>query len=1015
MPYLDDNGLVRVWNKIVDKFATIKYVDDSIPSKTSQLTNDSGFITINEVPPQQEVDLSDYALKSEIPTDYAKENHTHSQYLTEHQSLSAYSTTAQNDAKYQPKGSYLTSVPSEYITESELNAKKYLTSVPSEYVTETELSAKGYQTTTSADSKYQPKGNYLTSVPSEYVTESELNAKGYLTQHQDLSGYAKKNEVPSKTSQLINDSGYITINDVPTSGGGSGGVTSWNDLEDKPFGEVPSDTLTWDGNTEGKASVYVSAYNATLYHVSNSAPTVSDLTNGGTYALNVFTPTDFDSTDYIQAVTPVIIFDGGAIFIALEDTTYNSQQVIKGTYLVNDRGAYVKSFKVNGYTGFTSIKTIDEKYLPEGIGTGGDVDLSSYQTKTDSTLATSDKTVVGAINEVNSNKVDKVSGKGLSTNDLTANLKSNYDSAYSHTLNKSNPHGVTLSQLGVNATATELNYVDGVTSSIQTQLDNKAPSTHTHPYVSSMSVSGSTLKYTKGDGTTGSVTLPSGGSGGTGGGVTSWNDLEDKPFGEVNVSTGELTYDLSVEIAETLIPNLELEEGVEYIVNWNGVEYKRTAVDILEFIPSDMSSWYSKYIAIGNIGDLSGINTGEPFVIYTGTFTNNVPIPEFAGQTMTAFEPLEEGVTQITLSITAKQIKYLDNKYIKDMYGGDGASNKLDFLTATPYAYFNIDGVGIPMFQLDGVSADGREIIGITGFNTITYEGETITTPIGPVSADNIQPAQDMITEFGIEGVLAYVSINDSELGMLMFFCVMQEQPASAIFSTTIKTGWYMLDYAGTIEQFLFGVIPSVNYITAPTPIFSNIKYVPNKYLEILEVSSSGGSDTLTWDGNTDGKTYIENSQGTLIICHISDAVPTAEDMANGVVICGDGFNTSPFEISGEKIASLVTENHDGYFNFEAIAIVPTDGYTLGTGDTATTFPKKGVYFIKATDGSLYTTSFQINGYTFPSEGKYTIKHEYLPTLEYNNIILKSSTSGSSKKFKVTVDDSGTLTATEIV
>lgn len=42
----------------------------------------------------------------------------------------------------------------------------------------------------------------------------------------------------------------------------------------------------------------------------------------------------------------------------------------------------------------------------------------------------------------------------------------------SHTGNKSNPHGVTLSQLGITATATELNYVDGVTSAIQTQLDD---------------------------------------------------------------------------------------------------------------------------------------------------------------------------------------------------------------------------------------------------------------------------------------------------------------------------------------------------------------------------------------------------------------------------------------------------------------------------------------------------------------------------------------------------------------
>lgn len=63
----------------------------------------------------------------------------------------------------------------------------------------------------------------------------------------------------------------------------------------------------------------------------------------------------------------------------------------------------------------------------------------------------------------------------------------------SHTSNKSNPHGVTLAQLGLTATAaelnaldgitatvTELNYVKGATSNIQTQLNSKAASSHTH-------------------------------------------------------------------------------------------------------------------------------------------------------------------------------------------------------------------------------------------------------------------------------------------------------------------------------------------------------------------------------------------------------------------------------------------------------------------------------------------------------------------------------------------------------
>lgn len=69
--------------------------------------------------------------------------------------------------------------------------------------------------------------------------------------------------------------------------------------------------------------------------------------------------------------------------------------------------------------------------------------------------------------------------------------KANASDLTSHTSNKSNPHGVTLAQLGVTATAsevnvldgitattTELNYMDGVTSNVQTQLNGKAASSH---------------------------------------------------------------------------------------------------------------------------------------------------------------------------------------------------------------------------------------------------------------------------------------------------------------------------------------------------------------------------------------------------------------------------------------------------------------------------------------------------------------------------------------------------------
>lgn len=99
--------------------------------------------------------------------------------------------------------------------------------------------------------------------------------------------------------------------------------------------------------------------------------------------------------------------------------------------------------------------------------------------------------------------------------------KANISDLTSHTANTSNPHGVTLSQLGVTSTAaelnsldgitatvTELNYVDGVTSNIQTQLNGKAASSHTHSYAGSSSAGGAATSANKLNTNAGSATQP---------------------------------------------------------------------------------------------------------------------------------------------------------------------------------------------------------------------------------------------------------------------------------------------------------------------------------------------------------------------------------------------------------------------------------------------------------------------------------------------------------------------------
>lgn len=78
--------------------------------------------------------------------------------------------------------------------------------------------------------------------------------------------------------------------------------------------------------------------------------------------------------------------------------------------------------------------------------------------------------ILGDLIDDNADAIDAletVAASKASSADLTA-----------HISNTSNPHGVTLSQLGVTATASELNYVDGATSNIQTQLNGKAAASH---------------------------------------------------------------------------------------------------------------------------------------------------------------------------------------------------------------------------------------------------------------------------------------------------------------------------------------------------------------------------------------------------------------------------------------------------------------------------------------------------------------------------------------------------------
>ena len=132
---------------------------------------------------------------------------------------------------------------SDYVTKSELQAKLDALNINidlSAYATKEELtnainsidlsayalkteipSLNGYAKTTDLPTKVsqlENDSNYLSSIPVEYVTETELNAKGYLTEHQDLSAYALKTEIPSLNGYATTEYVDNAIANVPSGG-----------------------------------------------------------------------------------------------------------------------------------------------------------------------------------------------------------------------------------------------------------------------------------------------------------------------------------------------------------------------------------------------------------------------------------------------------------------------------------------------------------------------------------------------------------------------------------------------------------------------------------------------------------------------------------------------------------------------------------------------------------------------------------------------------------------------------
>lgn len=297
--------------------------------------------------------------------------------------------------------------------------------------------------------------------------------------------------------------------------------------------------------------------------------------------------------------------------------------------------------------------------------------------------------------------------------------------------------------------------------------------------------------------------------------------------------------------------------------------------------------------------------------------------------------------------------------------------------------------------------------------DTLTWDGNTeglqsvagvffLVSEQCPTPADMPNGYIERTTD-GHEYTLSKESVQEDfdEMGFVageMFCVVSQDNFVLEDFGTFPKAGIYFARAGedGDVEYTTSLTIPGYNGFETTTIKPIETKYLP-EHLQFGTETKVVEGDTLTWDGNTEGLVVFDMGNK---MYKVSDAVPTMDDLANGVSLKRVA-NDKYYESTTDYINELVP----GFIMIADTEVAVISESLVGKEIEGIIFPEAGVYYFANDEG--YTISLTIPNYTGFVTKQTVVKRmdeKYLPTL----------TSPSGKKFKLSVDDSGTITATEV-
>ena len=180
----------------------------------------------------------------------------------------------------------------------------------------------------------------------------------------------------------------------------------------------------------------------------------------------------------------------------------------------------------------------------------------------------------------------------------------------------------------------------------------------------------------------------------------------------------------------------------------------------------------------------------------------------------------------------------------------------------------------------------------------------------------------------------------------------------------------------------------SANGVLKPNATVPSTNGTANQYLVTDGDGNAKWEDRLAYESITE-KILIDNTSVTVD----RDSGESEKVPCDWELIVGEKYTVRD---GSHVVKGIVAQEGNGY----KFLVVEDRGAYL--------YQYSGYW--KFTSRSIGQHTLTLSG---PSASTKKIDPKYIPN-ELNEIILPSSTSGSSKKFKITVDDTGTISATEV-